>query len=213
MQSTLRKPTRVYAKGAARREALLDAASTLLDSHELDQLSLKDIAECASIPVGSAYHFFANAQDLFVALAQRFMSSLFTVVSEPYSGTSLKSWQNLFDAATDRAAKLYEENPGYRQLIIGGKSPPDIKLADRKNDERVGQLMIDVIKRHFHFDESLYSNDVFFFATEIVDLMFSLSVIRHGVITTEMLEEAKKAGKSYALLYIPEVLLPVSDNS
>jgi AcrR family transcriptional regulator len=199
-----RKSTRVYAKGAVRRDQLLDAAALLLDSHELGELSLQDISEEAGIPVGSAYHFFTNAQDVYAALAQRFMESLFTLISAPYKGKATRSWQHLFDAAIDRGAALYAENPAYRQLIISGKAPPEIKLADRVNDERVGQLMIDVIGRHFILHEFPGDKDVFFFATEIVDLMFSLSVIRHGVITPEMLEEAKKAGKAYLLQYLPE---------
>jgi AcrR family transcriptional regulator len=204
MRQIKRKSTRVYAKGAVRRDRLLDAAALLLGSHEMGELSLKDISERAGIPVGSAYHFFSNAQDVYAALAQRFMESLFTLVSEPYKGKAIQSWQHLFDAAIDRGAALYAENPAYRQLIIGGNAPPEIKLADRVNDERVGQLMIDVIGRHFTLKEFPGDKDVFFFATEIVDLMFSLSVIRHGVITPEMLKEAKKAGKAYLRQYLPE---------
>ena len=41
---------------------------------------------------------------------------------------------------------------------------------------------------------------------EIVDLMMSLSVIRHGVITRKMLNEAQKAGRSYLREYLPDVL-------
>ena len=207
MPSAPRKSSRVYAKGAARRETLLSAAANLLRTRDLADLSLKDIAEHAGVPVGSAYHFFDNALDVFAALAQRFMAALFDVIAKPYSGTATTSWQHLFDAAVDRAAKLYQDNPAYRQLIISGKAPVEIKLADRVNDERVGQLMIDVINRHFQIEDFPNSRDAFFFATEIVDMMFTLSVIRHGVITPAMRAEAKKAGRAYLLQYLPEVLL------
>lgn len=206
MERATKRKAGSYAKGAARREALLDAAEILLETHDLDKLALKDIAEKASIPVGSAYHFFANSQDLFVALALRFTSLLSATIAKPYSGAATRSWQNLFDAAIDRAAKLYGDHPAYRQLIIGGKSPPEIKLADRKNDEQVGQLMRDVIARHFKLDRFSRDNDVFFYATEIVDLMFSLSVIQNGVIKPAMVSEAKVAGKAYLNQYLPTEL-------
>jgi len=207
--STPRRSTRVYAKGAARRETLLAAGAHLLETHDLDSISLKDIAEQARIPVGSAYHFFANAQEIFTELAQRFMQSLYEVIAEPYSGATTTSWQALFDEAIDRAARLYDDNPAYRQLIISGKAPPEIKLADRENDERVGQLMIDVIRQHFRLEKFPDDNDTFFFATEIVDLLFTLSMIRHGRIASKMLAEAKKAGKAYLLQYLPEQLPPL----
>jgi len=47
---------------------------------------------------------------------------------------------------------------------------------------------------------------VFFYTTEIVDLMFMLSVNKHGRITDEMAEEAKRAGVAYLRQYLPEFL-------
>ncbi len=197
-----------YAKGEQRRDRLLVAAAELLRTASLDEVSLKDIAQHAEIPVGSAYHFFANAQDVYVGLAQRFMSSLYERIAQPYSVEEARTWQTLFETAVDRAARLYEEHPAYRQLIIGGKAPPEIKLADRAHDELVGRLMIEIIQRHFELEEFEGCNEVFFFTTEIVDLMFSLSVIRDGEITARMLAEAKRAGRAYLSDYLPEQLTP-----
>ena len=195
-----------YAKGAERRALLLDTAERLLRVQELDDLSLKDIAEAADVPVSSAYHFFANVHEVYVALAQRFQVALYERLSAPYGNAEARSWQELFDAAVDRAVHLYEAQPAYRQLIIGAKAPPEIKLADRAHDERVGQLVIDVFRRHFALQETEGLKDSFFYATEIVDLMFSLSVIREGAITPLMAKEAKKAGRAYLSLYLPEQL-------
>ena len=36
-----------------------------------------------------------------------------------------------------RTTRLYNEQPDYRQLILGGKAPAEIKLSDRENDEAV----------------------------------------------------------------------------
>jgi hypothetical protein len=71
---------------------------------------------------------------------------------------------------------------------------------------RVGELMIEVISRHFELKNFKNSREVFFYAVEIVDLMMSLSVIRHGVITRKMLNEAQTAGRSYLREYLPDVL-------
>lgn len=198
--------TGAYVKGMKRREVLLESAADLLGERALDQISLKDIAEHAGVPIGSAYHFFANAQAVYTELAGRFMAQISELIARPYKGRAARSWQSLFDTAIERAAALYAENPAYRQLIIGGKAPPEIKLADRANDERIGELMIEIISRHFAFPDFPQSSDVFFYATEIVDLMFSLSVIRNGEITQEMVDEAKKAAGAYLSRYLPDSL-------
>ncbi|MGI9327382.1 MAG: TetR/AcrR family transcriptional regulator [Pseudomonadales bacterium] len=198
--------TGTYAKGMKRRELLLDAAADLLREQTLDEISLKNIAEYAGIPIGSAYHFFGNAQALYTELANRFMLQLSVSIAQPYSGSSTESWRALFDTAVERAASLYAKHPAYRQLIIGGKAPPEIKLADRSHDERIGELMIAIISRHFEFPDFPQSRDVFFYATEIVDLMFSLSVMRNSKITPDMIAEAKKAAGAYLSQYLPDAL-------
>ncbi|MGI9289497.1 MAG: TetR family transcriptional regulator [Pseudomonadales bacterium] len=184
----------------------MQAAAALLEENALDQISLKDIAKYAGIPVGSAYHFYSNATDVFTALAQRFMVTLNDAIGAPFSGSAIGSWQSLFAEAIDRAVKIYNENPAYRQLIIGAKAPPEIKLADRANDERVGELFEEVLSRYFEFPHFPNHKDVFFYATEAVDLMLSLSVIRYGAITEEMVSEAKKMGTAYLRTYMPEEL-------
>ena len=42
----------------------------------------------------------------------------------------------------------------------------------------------------------------FYYFIEITDLIFTLSVIEHGNITPEMLNEAKRAGTAYLSTYI-----------
>jgi hypothetical protein len=62
------------------------------------------------------------------------------------------------------------------------------------------------MSRHFEVPRFPRQNEVFFYVTEIVDLMFTLSVIKHDRITEDMVAEAKKAGKAYLRIYLPEEL-------
>lgn len=199
-----------YAKGMERRKLLMAAASELLKDNLLDKVSLKDIAAEAGIPVGSAYHFYTNANDIFIELAQQFAETLSEAVGQPYTGACTNSWQALFREATVRAINIYREQPAYAQLIIGGKAPPEIKLADRDSDAQIGKLFEDIISRHFEYVPFPSHDDVFFYAVEIVDLFLSLSVIRFGEITNQMAEEAVTAALAYLREYMPSRLSPVS---
>ncbi len=201
-----------YAKGLERRKQLLEAASILLQDRALDQISLKDIAAQAAIPVGSAYHFYSNANDVFVELAQQFSDSLSNVISEPYSGDCTASWQGLFGEAVRRAVEIYRAQPAYAQLIIGSKAPPEIKLADRDNDAEVGKLFEAIISRHFEYKPFPSHDEVFFHAVEIVDLFLTLSVIKHGNITDHMRDEAVTAALAYLREYMPARLAPIGSD-
>ncbi len=91
-KSTLRK------NGIARRQQLMDAARTLLESHELDAISLGDVAAAAKVPKGSAYHFYDDIRDLYSALLARFAEELVVVLETPVRGKP-KSWQNVVEGS------------------------------------------------------------------------------------------------------------------
>ena len=190
----------------ARRQQLINAASDLLAEHAVEEIALADIAKHAGIPAGSAYHFYPNAHSVFIAVAEEFGDVLGESLSRPFVGAEADSWQLILAACIDRAVKIFENSPAYTQLIISGKAPSDIKLADRGHDEEVGRIILGAIEQHFELTPFPRVYEVFFYTTEIVDLMFMLSVNKHGRITDEMAEEAKRAGVAYLRQYLPEFL-------
>lgn len=199
-----------YTKGLERRKQLLEAAGELLKQRPLDEISLKDIASQANFPVGSAYHFYSNANDVFTELAQQFAQLIRDAIGEPYSGECTKSWQGLFCEAARRGVSIYREHPAYAQLIIGSKAPAEIKLADRVNDAVIGRLFESIISRHFHYSPFPNHDEVFFHAVEIVDLFLSLSIVKYGEIAELMVVEAERAAIAYLREYMPANLSPIA---
>ena len=194
------------ARGRVRREQLIEAAKHLLDGHALEDISLADIAQAAGIPKGSAYHFFENAKAVFEALAVRFGEELDESLTQPYELDSDDNWQVIISQAVDRARAIYDVSPAYRQLIIGGNAPPDIKLSDRGNDEVVGEILMSAISRYFVLPEIPRATHIFFYAVEVMDLFLMLSMRQENRITDEMIAECKKAALAYLRVYLPSEL-------
>lgn len=90
--------------------------------------------------------------------------------------------------------------------MIGGKTPPEIKQVDRINDREIGKVMCEIFQQHFDLPDLPNTKDIFYYFIEITDVMFTLSVIEHSKITDEMLNEAKRVGRSYLASYLPEKL-------
>jgi AcrR family transcriptional regulator len=199
----LRKPPSATQKrGRERRKLLLKAAYDLLCERPVEDVSFRDIADEAGVPEGSAYHFFANRFDVFSALAKELSDQFIEAHKRKVPPSRCKSWQALAEHLVDIGAKVYAANPPARQLLIGGKTPPEVKQADRINDRAVGNVMYEVFAEHFELPESDEMQDAFYFFIEITDLVFTLSVIEHGEITPAMLAEAKRAGVGYLGTYL-----------
>lgn len=198
--------TGVRKRGKERREQLIQAAYDLLCEYPVEEIAFIDIAKKASIPEGSAYHFFSNKYDVFAALARELSDKFVEMQARPYRKKQILTWQNIVEQMVMRGARLYHEHPPAMQLFIGGKTPPEIKMLDRHNDRNVAAAIEKTFSDHFHLPDPPENRDMFYILIEIVDLIFSLSILEHGELTDSMIEEAKRTGKAYLGIYLPEQL-------
>jgi AcrR family transcriptional regulator len=185
-----------------RRRLLLAAAYDLLCERPIEEIGFRDIAERAGIREGSAYHFFANRFDVFTALANELSSVFVARHRRKIPAAKRRRWQDLAEYMVDVGASVYAENPPARQLLIGSKTPPEVKHADRINDRTVARVMHEVFVSCFDVPRTPQMRNAFYYFIEITDVIFTLSIIEHGRITRAMLVEAKRAGTGYLGTYL-----------
>jgi len=189
------------ARGLKRRRKLLESARTLLGTRELDELTLSDVAAHARVPKGSAYFFYADIGDLYAALQAVQHEELIEFLRQPIR-KRIPRWQDVIAVLNARGMDYYTRNPAARQLQIGPKTSPDLKLRDRRSDVRLGRLYEQHVAEFFVLPPIAERAQIFFRAVEIADLMFSLSVIEYGTITRAMCAEADRAGIAYLESYL-----------
>jgi len=192
-------------RGIARRELLLSAARTLLEERELDEISLGDVAARAGVPKGSAYHFYEDIKDLYVALLALTEEEVLRIHGLPIT-EGVREWPEVVRILIRRGVAFYNSNRPSRQLQIGPKTPPDLKLRDRRSDLALGAIYQQQIHAFFELPDLADASQVFFRAVEIADLMFSLSVLESGKITEAMGAEAERATIAYLATYFPAKL-------
>ena len=188
-----------------RRAALINAAIKLLSKNNPQEISFKQIAKLAEVPEGSAYHFYANKYDLFTDVAGE-MSRLFRDGQSQPIKRKVETWHDIMDALIERGALIYEENPVARELLIGPKTPPEIKQVDRENNQKIAWVMIDRVNDKFELPKIEDFDKVMFWVIELTDLMFGLSVREHGYIHPRYIEEVKRISRGYLSTYLPSIL-------
>ena len=192
-------------RGIARRELLLSAARTLLAEHELDEISLGDVAAQAGVPKGSAYHFYTDISDLYGALLtlteEEVLQTQRTPITQP-----IRAWPDVVRVLIRRGVAFYNANRPHCQLQIGPKAPPELKLRDRRSDFALGGIYRQQLSAFFELPDLPNAAQVFFRAVEIADLMFGLSVLESGRISADMEAEAQRAVIAYLGTYLPAKL-------
>jgi AcrR family transcriptional regulator len=196
----------VQERGQARRKKLLEAAENLLQTVPVEQLSFKQVCVLAGVPEGSAYHFFANKYDLLTGLAAKLAQQFGEGYRAPIPSKHVSSWHDLADYLVDRAVKMYTDSPAATKIWLSGRTPPDVKLADRIDDRAVSKILQSVFDEFFVLPKLPKDPDVFFLFMELADVVLSLSVVQNRRITPRMAEEAKRAGRGYLATYLPPVL-------
>jgi AcrR family transcriptional regulator len=171
----------------------------------MDEISLGDVAKHAKVPKGSAYHFYSNIVDVYASLVALHDKDLHTLMSAPIR-KRVKNWREIMEILLDRAAVFYFRNPSARQLLVGPKTLPELKMRDRQNDVLIGKVFEDHVTATFVLPALPQRSEIFFRAVEIADLMFCLAMLSRGEITDEMTSEAKRAAIAYLESYISPAL-------
>jgi AcrR family transcriptional regulator len=192
-------------RGLARRDTLEQAARELLRDHELDELSLGDVARHAGVPVSSAYHFYGDIRDLYAALLAKIGDEALGLYRKPLL-VAPHAWPDVMAAFARKGMRFFEGDPAAARLMVGPKTPADLKLRDRANDVALGRLLEEQMSRYFVLPTIPDRSRVFFRAIEIADLMFCLSMVEHGRITRDYTDEAIRAAVGYLGSYLPEKL-------
>ncbi len=194
-EKILRRP------GIERRTRLLQAARTLLARTDMTEINLTDVARFADIPVSSAYFFYEDIEDLYLHLLADIDAEMIADISRPLRVVPA-AWQEVIHSLIARGVRFYAKHPAARQLITGPRTPPELKLRDRKNDVSLGHIFRSQVARYFKIPGLRDAGAIFYRAVEIADLMFCLSVLEHGKITATMADEAANACIAYLEFHI-----------
>jgi len=184
---------------------MLDAARRLLARHDLQDIALADVAEAAGVATSSAYHFYADIEALFTHLQTLIQGELIEILSRPLR-QPIESWQDVITRLNARGVRFYNSDAAARQLQIGPRTPPELKMRDRQSDAAIGSAFEHPLGRHFVLPSLPQRSQVFYRAVEISDLMFCLSLMEGPAITADMQAEADRACIAYLGTYLPTPL-------
>ncbi len=194
--SRRRSPTRyrhTQRRGDHRRERLLRAASELIERHSLREITYAGVCKSAGVPVGSAHHFYPDLDSIYLALLDKHRAAKDAALFKPIPARSRTSWQAVVGCLIDRAVRYHRAHPVVTKIAIGGETPPDIKLWDRKADWVRAAASMRLLDQLFEVPKLRDGERDSFIATEIIDTVLMLSMIESGRLTAAYVRLAKTA--------------------
>jgi AcrR family transcriptional regulator len=178
-------------RGDARREQLLQAALTLLKTRDFSQVTFVAVCEEAGIPHGSARYFYPDLPALLRGLLGELGKRHDEAMARPIRGKAAKSWRALLHCLIDRSAQFQRTNPVFAKLTISGYMPPELKRLDRDADLNRARFLLARLDEFFVLPRHRDDERVAYYAIEIVDTAFMLSVRESGRVTPWWVRQAK----------------------
>ena len=88
---------------AIQRGRLMDATRSMLRTRRLTELTLSDVAAEAEVPKSSAYHYFADIEDLYVQLLKILHEEMQAALDAPLAGP-FANWPDVIARLLERGA-------------------------------------------------------------------------------------------------------------
>ena len=118
MNATVRR-TPVQERSSETVQQILKAASELLATESLEQITTSRVAQAANVSVGGLYRFFPDKQSIIDAIAVKHVEDLRSVL-EQRLGTSLPDDGPAFlGMVVDAYVAFLDERPDFRAIALG----------------------------------------------------------------------------------------------
>jgi AcrR family transcriptional regulator len=199
---------RTQRRGDRRRQALLRAAGILIGRHALPEVRYAAVCALAGVPPSSAYHFYPDLDAIYRVLLEVDRVALDAALLRPLRRKQLRSWQTVVECLVARAAQHHRRHPAAAKLAIGGQTPPHLKRVGREADRVRAGLALRMLEHLFVLPPIRRRQRVAFLAAEIVDAVFTASMIESGRLTPAYVALAKSAAIGFLSQHLGSRALP-----
>ena len=119
------------ANQAARRQRIVDAALALLEANEYERIQVRDVAEEASVALGTLYRYFSTKEHLFGEVLVQWAARLGTSTTRrPLAGADRAA---RLEEALHRSVRAFERRPQLAKLVSRLQVSDDPSAADVLN--------------------------------------------------------------------------------
>jgi AcrR family transcriptional regulator len=128
-----------------RVERILDAAATLVVRDGVDALTTQEIARGAGVPVASIYQYFADKEDVLLALAGRDMDEMDAEVAAVLADVAPSDLtvERLVRLVMESFVRVYHRRRSFVEIYLRGRTNVAVNRFGREHNERISVTLRD----------------------------------------------------------------------
>jgi len=183
-----------------RVERILDTAAHLVVRDGVDQLSTRHIAETARVPVASLYQYFADKDDILLALVERDIEEMDRRVAADLGAVDRLSVGSIVATTMSAFVAVYRQRPAFVEIWLRGRTNQAIKVYGREHNKRIAHELF-AFAQGLGLVTSAGDQQIAEIAVEMGDRLFQLAFESDIDGDATVLQEAVKVVTTYLELY------------
>ena len=120
-----------------RVERILDAAAELVVAEGVDALTTRGVADLAGVPVASLYQYFADKDEILLALVERDVAEMDAQVAADLARLDVLSVASIVETTMRAFVKVYLRRPAFVVIWLRGRTNTAINEFCRAHNKRV----------------------------------------------------------------------------
>jgi AcrR family transcriptional regulator len=153
---------------------ILEVAGELVVEHGVDAVTTRGIAARAGIPVASLYQYFADRDEILLALVARDSTEMDEQVAEDLGRLTVLSVAAVVETTMRAFAKVYQRRPTFVVLRTRGRTNPALRDHAREHNRRIARMLFELSRDRGMLLEDATGHRAEL-AVEICDRLFQLA--------------------------------------
>jgi AcrR family transcriptional regulator len=141
--STSRRRTPTQRRSRERVERILDVAAELIIEYGVAGLSTRAIATRADVPVASLYQYFADKEEIVLALVERDIAEMDEQVARAVAALEALSVRTVVEATMRAFVAVYHERPAFVVIWWRDRTNAAVMRFCRQHNKRIAQYLFD----------------------------------------------------------------------
>jgi AcrR family transcriptional regulator len=129
-----------------RVERILEVAGRLIAEHGVDALTTRAVAAESRIPVASLYRYFADKDEIVLALIERDFAEMDTRVAQALGTLDRLSVRSVVEAAMRAFVEVYRERPHFAAVWWGRGSSRAVLEFGRQHDRQIAGALYALLR-------------------------------------------------------------------
>ncbi len=141
----------------------------------VESVTTRSIADRAGVPVASLYQYFADKEDVLLALVERDMAEMEQQVEEDLALLTDYSVSKVVETTMRAYVKVYQRRRAFVQIWLRGRANPVISAYGREYHERIAASVRDQASYTQGFVEHRLSPKILLLAVDLGDRVLQIA--------------------------------------